>query len=198
MDDELASGLGFDGDAGALVASVVPDSPADKAGVLPGDVIVGINGEDLERLKELTRKVAAVKPGEEVEIEVWRNGERETLDVAIGRSPKETHHASQGQKANKKAQLGISLGELSPQWRQRLGIDEDLDGAVIVNVEPESPAAARGLRPGDVVVMVGQTPVRNLDETMSAIADVESEGRDSVLLRVVRGSDARFVVVPFA
>jgi len=197
VDDELAAGLGFDDDAGALVASVVPGSPADKAGFLPGDVIVAIDGEDVGRIKELTRKVAAVKPDETAQIEVWRNGERKTLAVAIGRAPNEAENAPRKAESPEKVQLGISLGELSPQWRDRLGIDEDVTGAVIVGVEPGSPAAARGLRPGDVIVMVGQTQVTNLDQAMSAINEAKSEGRDSVLLRIARGDGARFVVVPF-
>ncbi len=196
VDEELATGLGFDGDTGALVASVIPQSPAAKAGVQPGDVIVAIDGEDVDHLKELTRKVAAVKPDEKVELEVWRNGERKTLDVSVGRSPNETKDV-RTETTESKVRLGLALGELTSESRRRFRVDEDVRGALVTNVATGSPAAAKGLRPGDVVVMVGQTQVTNLDDAMSAIEDAKSDGRESVLLRIVRDRDARFVVVPF-
>ncbi|GMR24317.1 MAG: DegQ family serine endoprotease [Acidobacteriota bacterium] len=196
VDKEIASGLGFDGDTGALVASVLPESPAELAGVQPGDVIVAIDGEEVDHLKELTRKVAAIKPDENVELEVWRNGERKTLDVSLGRSPNETQEVSAGATGSN-VRLGLALGELTPELRQRFRVDEDVRGALVTNVEPGGPAASRGLRPGDVVVMVGQTRVRNLDDARSAIEEAKSDGREGVLVRIVRGSDARFVVVPF-
>ena len=196
VDEEIASGLGFDGDTGALVASILPASPADIAGVQPGDVIVAIDGEDINHLKELTRKVAAVKPDEKVELEVWRNGERKTLDVSVGRSPNKTKNV-RAETTKSKMRLGLALGELTPDARRRFRVDEDVRGALVTNVAPQSPAAAKGLRPGDVIVMVGQTQVPNLDDAMSAIEDAKSDGRESVLLRIVRGSDARFVIVPF-
>jgi serine protease Do len=198
VDEALASGLGFDGDSGALIASVVPGSPADEAGLRPGDVIVGIDGEDVVRLKELTRKVAEVKPDDKVELDVWRNGERQTLEVSVGHSPNEAADTRGARDVESKAKLGLSLGELTPEWRQELRLDEDIRGAVIVDVEPGSPAAAKGLGPGDVIVMVGQTQVTDVGQAMAAIDDAKSAGRPSVVLRIVRGSDARFVVVPFA
>ncbi len=198
IDEELATGLGFDGNTGALVASVVRESPAAKAGVQPGDVIVAIDGENIDHLKELTRKVAAVKPDEKVELEVWRNGERKTLEVSVGHSPNETKdHRRQATKS--KVGLGLALGELTSESRLRFSVDEDVRGALVTNVAPKSSAAAKGLRPGDVIVMVGQIQVTNLNGAMGAIEDAKSKGRESVLLRVVRGrgDTARFVVVPF-
>ena len=93
--------------------------------------------------------------------------------------------------------LGLALGELTSESRQRFRVDKDVRGALVTNVAPKSSAAAKGLRPGDVIVMVGQTQVTNLDAAKSAIEDAKSKGRESVVLRVVRGSDARFVVIPF-
>jgi serine protease Do len=198
VDEELSAGLGFDGDAGALVASVLPESPADIAGVQPGDVIVAVDGDAIDDVKELTRKVAAIKPDETVELEVWRNGERQTLDVSLGRSPSETEEARAAATAESNEYLGLALGELTSGARQRFHVDEDVRGALVTEVDPRSPAAERGLRPGDVVVMVGQDRVANLDEATKAIEAAKTEGRDSVVVRIVRGSDARFVVVPFA
>lgn len=201
INEELAKGLGFDGDTGALVASVVPKSPAAKAGLKPGDVIVGIDGADVSQLKELTRRVADVKPNEVVVLTIWRNGERKTLDVSVGESPTDVAEARRGEPESK-PRLGLTLGELTPESRRQFRVDDDVEGALVTSVTPGGPAAARGLRPGDVIVMVGQLPVRNLEETANAIQTATSDGRDSVVIRVVRGegagSMARFVVIPFA
>lgn len=201
VDEELARGLGFDGESGALVASVVPKSPAAKAGLQPGDVIVGINGEDVKQLKELTHRIAAVKPDNVVELAVWRNGERTTLEVSVGESPAEAAEARRDAPETK-PRLGVTLGALTPDARQRFRVDEAVDGALVTSVAPGGPAAARGLRPGDVIVMVGQSPVTSLEETANAIEATISEQRDSVVLRVVRGSGnasvASFIVIPFA
>ena len=142
--------------------------------------------------------MAAVKPDEKVELEVWRNGERKTLDVSVGRSPNKTKNV-RAETTKSKMRLGLALGELTPDARRRFRVDEDVRGALVTNVAPQSPAAAKGLRPGDVIVMVGQTQVPNLDDAMSAIEDAKSDGRESVLLRIVRGrgDTARFVIVPF-
>lgn len=201
VNEELARGLGFDGESGALVASVVANSPAERAGLQPGDVIVGVNGEDVKQLKELTRRIADVKPNDVVELEIWRNGDHETLEVSVGESPAEAARAGL-EEPETKPRLGLTLGPLTPEARQRFRVDNAIDGAMVTSVTPGGPAAARGLRPGDIIVMVGQSSVNSLEEAASAIEEAISEGRDSVVLRVVRDtgstSVASFIVVPFA
>ena len=193
VDEEIAEGLGFDGKAGALVASVVPGSPAERAGLRPGDVIIGFAGTSVTSPKALTGRAATVKPGTETEIEVWRDGERETLDVAMGRSPSDPVATYE-----KKARLGIALAELTPEGRERFRIGDAVKGALIVKVDPAGPAAAKGLRPGDVIVGIGQRPVDDVDAAMRAIEAAKEDGRGNILLRVARGGDSTFVAVPFA
>ena len=197
VDEEIAEGLGLDGEAGALVASVVPGSPAERAGLRPGDVIIGFAGEEVESPKSLTRYAATVKPGTKTEIEVWRDGERETLEVAMGRSPSDPV-AARAETHEKKARLGIALAELTPESRGRFRIDENVAGGLVVKVDPAGPAAAKGLRPGDVIIGIGRRPVDDVDGAMRAIEAAKKDGRGNILLRVARGGDSTFVAVPFA
>jgi len=196
VDEDLAAGLGFDGDAGALVASVVSKSPAEKAGLRPGDVIVGIEGENVSRVKELTRKVASVKPDNEVELEVWRDGERKSVAVVVGQSPEDVSEP-RAEAESPGGKLGVALAELTPEWRQKFRIDDDVEGALIVGVEPASGAASKGLRAGDVIVMVGRTPVANVEDALRLIEDAKTGNRGSVVLRVLRGGASQFVAIPF-
>lgn len=199
--EDIAAGLGLDEEIGALVAEVVPGSPAERAGIRTGDVIVGVEGKEVARLKDLTRMVADVQPGDEVKIQVWREGNRETLEVVIGETP--TQMAAGGSKDSPKepapaGRLGLALAELTPESRQRYRVEGDLRGALVTGVEPGSAAAQTGLRAGDVLVMVGQTPVLGPDEAAREIEESMSGDRDRVLLQVARGNERRFVAVPVA
>ncbi len=197
VDEEIAESLGLESASGALVASVVEGSPADKAGIEAGDVIVAIDGDDLAQVKELTRRIAAMAPDARVELEVLRNGARKKLDVRIGKAPSEAG-AVRVDAYSPAGDLGLALAELTPQARERFGIPEEIRGAVVVRVDPSSGAAEKGLQPGDVIVSVGRREVSSLEEAKREIEREKSAERGSVLLRVVRGGDASFVAVPFA
>ncbi len=204
VDDDIAKGLGLASPKGALVASVVKGGPADKAGIRAGDVIVSVDGSEVDHVKELTRKVAEEAPNHDVPIEVLRNGKRESLEVRLGETPTDNPTATATATAGATSphasarSLGIKLAALTPDMRQRLGVGEDVSGAVIVEVDPSSGAAQKGLRPGDVVLMVGQTPVTSPEQTVEEVEREKSTGRETVLLRILRDGQAIFVPVPFS
>jgi len=197
VDQEIAESLGLEAETGALVASVVPGSPAEKAGIEAGDVIVAVDGDDIAQVKELTRKIAGMSPNAKAEFEVLRNGERKMLDVRIGKTASEPE-AVRADAGSPAGGLGLTLGDLTPSTRERFGIPEEVQGAVVVGVDPASGAADKGLQPGDVIVSVGQKKVASLAEAKREIERQKAAERGSVLLRVVRGGDATFVAVPFA
>lgn len=200
VDEEIAESLGLPSEAGALVASVVKGGPADKAGVAPGDVILAIDGDDVAQVRELTRKIAKLAPNAKVELLVLRNGARKTLEVRIGRTPSEpdaVRAAAPPDASASEGALGLRLAELTPSARERFGVSEDIQGALVVGVDPASGAAEKGLQPGDVIVSVGQKAVASLEDAKREIERQKLE-RPSVLLRVVRGGDPIFVAVPFA
>ncbi len=200
VDEEIAKSLGLPSEEGALVASVVKGGPAEKAGVEPGDVIVAIDGDDVAQVKELTRAIAKLAPDTRAEIVVLRNGERKKLSVDIGRTPSEPAlaRADASDPTAGTGALGLRLSELTPSARQQFGVADEVQGALVVDVDPSGAAAEKGLRPGDVIVSVGQRAVSSVEEAKQEIERQKSAERASVLLRIVRQGEASFVAVPFA
>jgi serine protease Do len=204
IDDDLADALGLEKAEGALVANVVHESPADDAGLVAGDVIVGVNGESTPRLKDVTRAIAEVEPNDAARIDLVRDGKKISVDVEIGRSPDSPEAVRARADANGKVdddsgpRLGLALADLTADIKRQLGIDGEVEGAVVARVERDSPAARQGLRRGDVIIAVGRNGVTDAESAIRAIDELEKEGRPSVLLRVQRGSTASFVAVPFA
>jgi serine protease Do len=174
----LAQSFGLDRPRGALVSSVDEDSPAGKAGIKPGDVLLGVNGKTLERSAELPPLVAAVKPGSKAAFEVWRDGARRTLQVTVGAlNPEQVAAAGpQGDKPAPTGKLGLALRPSA-------------DGLVVENAT--GAAARAGIRPGDVVTAVNGKAVKSVEELR--VAAEKSKG--SVALLVKRGDASLFVPV---
>jgi serine protease Do len=194
---EIAAGLGLDKPEGALVAAVTPDSPAAKAGIKQGDVIVGIDGKPIERLKDLSLHVANQKAGTKVKMSVWRDGRTRELQASIGQMPQQLAQAgSSSADQSETGKLGLALAPLTPELRQRFELDDDVKGVVITAVRPGSPAAEIGLRPGDVVKQVNQTDVTAPRQLVEQIEVARKDGRQAVLLLVARGDGQRFVALP--
>ena len=201
IDDELAAGLGLEESKGALVSEVVADSPAERAGLEPGDIIVSFEETEIETIKDLTRAVAEVRPDSDIELEVWRNGKSKRLDVSLGENPDDRAlQAEQGSDRNAKGSgnLGLSLAPLTPETRQRFGVTDDIEGALIAGVAPDSPAARKGLRPGDVILRVGQRQTASPAEVKKEIDRLTDQERESAVLHVARGEARSFVAIPFA
>ncbi|HEX2113983.1 MAG TPA: DegQ family serine endoprotease [Alphaproteobacteria bacterium] len=195
---EIAAGLGMNKAEGALVAAVTPDSPAAKAGIKQGDVILGIDGKPVERLKDLTLNVANQKAGSKVALSVWRDGRTQDLQASIAQMPQEIAQAGSPASPERAetGQLGLALAPLTPELRQRFGLEDDVKGVVVTAVRPGSPAAEIGLRPGDVVKKVNQTDVTAPRQLIQQIEVARKDGRDAVLLLVARGDNQRFVALP--
>jgi serine protease Do len=193
VNEAVAASLGLDDAQGALVAGVVEGGPAEQAGVQVGDVILSLDGEKLDDPKDLPRLVAATRAGERVELDVLRNGRTRTVKVEIGASETEPTLAAV-QTAGEPARLGVQLQPLTPDVRQRYGI-ESSEGVLVTNVERGSPAARAGIRPGQVITMVGQKPVASPKEVVEAVEQAAESGRPSVLLMLEQRGARRFVAV---
>jgi serine protease Do len=201
---EIAEGLGLDEPRGALVASVTPEGPAAEAGIEPGDVVVQFDGREVEEMRELPRIVAETRVGKEVNLQVWRSGEIETLQVTLGEleAAEEQGLLASGSEEEGGApstqsldELGLTLAPVSPELREQYGIDESVEGVVITEVAGGSAAEEKGLMPGEVILEVGQEPVATPDEVVARIDDAREAGRRSVLLLVEREGDLRFVAL---
>jgi S1-C subfamily serine protease len=145
MDEEIAESLGLDEPKGALVAEVVPDGPADEARVRAGDVITDFGGDEVWKVKDLTRLAAGAEPGSRLGVRVWREGETVELNLEMGSSSKDSPEA-EAPRVAAKGKLGLSLAPLTDADRQRHGLDDEVEGAVVAGVAPNCLAARKGLR----------------------------------------------------
>ncbi|MCC7273757.1 MAG: DegQ family serine endoprotease [Alphaproteobacteria bacterium] len=192
---DIAESLGLDKPRGAMVANVQPDSPALKAGVRQGDVIVRFDGRPIERVRDLTQAVAATHAGKSSDVVVWRDGREVRLSAAIGPMPTET--ASARESADEpRGQLGLSLAPLDRNARRENGVPQNVKGVLVTDVAADSPAADKGIQAGDVIVKVGNRAVSTPDEVAERVAAAQGERRKSVLLLINRQGNERFVALP--
>ena len=195
---EIADSLSLGSAKGALVASVEPNSAAIKAGVKSGDVITGVDGKQIDTVKDLTRTIAAAQPGSTVKLTLLRDGKEMSLDARLGESGKSQQASNERRDSdNAKASpgsFGFSLAPISPDARQQLGLKDSVKGALIAAVEPGSPAEEQGLKAGDVLQQVGHEPVENAKEAVSRL-NTAKESKKPVLLKIFREGMTRFVAV---
>ncbi len=186
---------------GALIAEAVPDGPAARAGLKAGDVITKINGKTVQSTRDLALAVSEVKPGDDAKVTYVRGGHKETTAIKVEKFPKNAEaafnpNAPFSSNAGSKAELGLSLGSLTPALHQQLGIPMNAQGAVITHVTADSPADQAGLRDGDVIVGVGSASVTSPEDATSAIKAAESKKAKAVALRIMRDGQSIFVAVP--
>jgi serine protease Do len=202
--EEIATGLGLQAPKGALVAKVSPDSPAAAAGLQPSDVILTFDGQPIENMRSLPRAVAATSIGKSVAVELLRKGQHLDLTVTVGRLPEgeETEDAVKSEDApapepEREDLLGLSIAPLTDELRERYKIGRAIEGVVITEVKPNSPAAQKNVKPGDVIVEVTQEKVKQPQDVKSRLLAVKKSGRRSVLLLLsdTKG-ELRFVAVP--
>jgi serine protease Do len=199
LDDDLAAGLGLDKPEGALVAKVEPDTPAAKAGIRNGDVIVEFDGKPIKQLRDLTRAVADFQPGRKAPIVVWRDGKRHTLTAEIGRVPTTQQVAeAEHPEAAEQPRLGLALAPLTPDLREQLNLDEATEGVVVQRVMPDSPAEDKGIRPGDVILAVAGREVKTPQEVVDAVRKAQGAGAKSVVLQLQREGQVRYEAIPLA
>ena len=202
---DIASAVGLDKPAGAIVSDVMPDSPAAKAGLQRGDVILTFNGKAVDRLHDLPRLVAAAPIGGKAEVTLWRNRAQQTVTVEVAKLAEDQVAANDNQPeapaapaADSVETLGLTLASLTPDLRQQFGIAETINGVVVTSVADDGPAAKRGLQPGDVIEQVGSAPVATPQQVASLAKAARAENRDAVLLLVNRQGDEIFVAVEVA
>lgn len=190
---DMADGLGLKDARGALVSQTQPDTPAAKAGLKPGDAIVALDGRPVKNPRDLSRLVAGFEPGSKVKLTVSRDGKERLVEVELGRLPEDSKVVAaphdDGAAPSSLADLGLVLAPASD-------VGENGGGVAVVDVDPASPAAARGLRPGDIVLEIQGKTVATVGEVEQAVKQARSEARKAVLLRVKSPDGLRFVPLP--
>ena len=199
---EAVEELGLKSREGALVASVSSGSAAAKAGLEPGDVIVGFNGKPVKKNDDLVQMVMATRPGTSVPLRVIREGKEKTLSVTVDELDLESEgnqaQAARGRdrdtdQSQESSGFGITIQNITPDVARRLRLDDGTRGAVIVDVDPQSPAARAGLSGGDVILRVNGQMVGSAADAQRELSRVQS-GRAARLL-VLRAGQERFVIV---
>lgn len=197
VSDDISKAVGLDKPHGALVTNVMPESPAARAGIEAGDVIVSWAGKTVKDMRDLVRKVASTKAGKTVTAGIWRAGNRKSLTVEVAESGAQQAAAS-GEPAHQgDAKLGLSVAPANDTLRRRFGLGRDVEGLVIVEVRPGSPAAKKSLRPGDLVTHVNGNEVATPAALKRHVDDARSKGREAVLLRILRRDQSIYVAVAF-
>src|SRR6188768_770508 len=199
IDEDLAKSLHMNGTDGALVVEVVGDSPAARGGLQAGDVVTRFNDRAIDKSRTLSKAVAGTTPNSGAKLTVWRDGKSHNLSVEVGEAQNEAVAAAGqgGGAAQGQAHLGLQLRPLGDGERGMLGLPSDVNGAVVANVEPGSPADEKGIRPGDVIMRVNQKPIGSVGDAVAALNSAR-DAKESALLLVRRGDAQRFVALSFS
>jgi serine protease Do len=198
LDEDLAKSLRTSGTEGAVVVDVVEDSPAAKGGLQVGDVITRFNEREVDSSRTLSRAVASATPNTGAKVTVWRDGRSRELTVELGEAANEAVAAAGPASATERqASLGLTLRPLADGERDALGLSSDVKGVVVAEVAPGSPAAEKGIRPGDVITRVNQKAVNSVGDAVAALNAVR-EADETALLLVRRGDSQRFVALSFS
>jgi serine protease Do len=180
LTSELAQSFNLEGQKGALVAEVTKDSPAEKAGLEQGDVIVEFAGKPVTEIGDFRNQVAMTPPGTARKITLVRDGERKTFEVTIGKLPGEKEAGEKEPGAV--SELGLTVQPLTRELAQQLGYVGE-EGVLVSGVTPGSAAAEAGIRPGFLIQEVNRVPVKTPSEFQQAVAKTSREGTVLLLLR---------------
>lgn len=194
--EELGKALKLGKAQGALIAAVQPGSPAEQAGLRQGDVVIGMDGHPVNDPRDLARSVASGQAGKVVKVSVQRDGTTQTVDVRLGSAAADQAANDTGEISPADSSFGLALAPLDPQIRARLGIESDVRGAVVAEVDSEGPAAETGIRPGDVIAEVGGARVNSPAEVASAIKREKASAKEATALLVLRQGVPHYVALP--
>jgi len=200
VDDAIAESLGRKNKRGALVEMVQPDKPADKAGIKAGDLILKFNGQEVVEMRNLPRIVAGTEVGKRVPVKVWRDGKIITKKIKVGKLTQETFAGKGNEEGSapkeddttKDEEFGLEMVDLNETSREQYGIDSDVEGVLLIDVEKTGLAAQNGLRAGDIILRVGKTSIDSIKGFQSSVKKAKKAGFKSVAIYIDRGGDTRF------
>lgn len=188
MSPDLAKSFGLEENTGALVAEIVEDSPAQKAGIKRGDVIIKFNGAEIKTMDVLPRRVAATKPGKKATVTILRDGKKKSLKVTIG-----TLEEKKIAKARfTEEELGITVQEITRELAEHFDL-ETREGVIVSDVDRSGPAWEGGIRRGDIVLEVNRQTIKTMKDYRQALK--KYAGKGTVLLLVRRGGNTLYVAI---
>jgi len=190
---ELARSFGLKADKGVLISDVVQDSPAERAGIAAGDIVVEFDKKKVDTPQDLQKAVAGTVPGKGVPVKVWRDKSEKTLEIKIGETPDDTVALKSSNKG--RVLLGLDVRPITPDIARQLNLRGG-EGVVVFSVEEDSAAAEAGLQRGDVIREVNRQRVRNVQDFERATKEVKEGDRVTVLLQ--RGQQSLYVAFTVA
>jgi serine protease Do len=200
--EEIAESLALPESAGALILEITKDGPAAKSGLQNGDVILQFDGKDVREMHNLPRLVAETPIGKQVELIIWRNGQKMSISLALGDYPEEVKEAqiespqkplakNDGEKL-----LGMNLATLNANNAKLIRGATKLKGVLVIAVSPDSEAAQRSISEGDIILGVNQVNIATLDELKAEIGKAKIAKREYVLVRIWRSGDSSYITLP--
>ena len=200
--DDIAESLGMATARGALIGGVIKGGPVDNGVLLAGDVVIKFDGHAINDMRDLPRLVADTAVGKEVELVIVRKGAEQTVKVKLGRledgeklADAGAPEADAGPIATATV-LGMTIGELNDESRQKFDIAKDISGVVVTEVAKDSAAAERGILAGEVITEIAQESVKTPKDVMDRIAKLKDQGRKNALLMLAsKSGELRFVTV---
>ena len=200
--EDLALSLGLDRPYGALVASVIPGSPAEKAGIKAGDIILNFNGSEVTEMRKLPRLVADTKVNSKSKVVIWRNEKKKNLNIVIAEMKEEEKQVEQKAnsveenklQSNYYERLGLTLSSITKDIRMRQNIPDEVSGLLVTKVEQSSDAEMKGIRPGDIIQEINQTPVKDINSFDKIISSLK-EAKKGVLVLINRQGNINFVAL---
>lgn len=199
--EDIADSVGLDNATGAMVAGVSDESPAKAAGIKQGDVILKFDGKDVESMRRLPRIVAETKIGKDVDVEIWRDGKKQTVQVELGELEEEVVAASadtsEGQEAPAIAEaditeLGMKVANVDDALRQRYNLAEGTEGVIVTEVAGDSYAAEKGVRPGDIIIEASHSSVSNVEDVTNAVKAALDDDKRTILMLIETSAGPRY------
>ncbi|HEX4535853.1 MAG TPA: DegQ family serine endoprotease [Candidatus Acidoferrum sp.] len=198
---ELAEAMKLKGEpSGALVGEVTPKSPSEKAGMKTGDVITSVNGKKISDARELRLMIGSMPPGTKIQMEVNREGQSKIINVELAEMPagaaeQDTEASPEENAQPEKATVfgGVAVADVTDEIRNALNLSKDIKGAVIAEIDADSPAAKAGLREGDVIQEVNKQPVKNAKDLVAISKRLKPD--DKILIRVWSQGRSSFVAL---
>ncbi|MDZ7860332.1 MAG: Do family serine endopeptidase [Candidatus Krumholzibacteriota bacterium] len=189
---EMARVFGLEDAGGALIAQVEKDTPADRAGLERGDIIISFGGKKVKDSKDLHSMAAAAVPGTELKIGILRDKKRKKIDIEIGERPDGDTRGKRDEKGKSHLFIGARVKTLDDYYRRSLDIPDDIKGVVIIDIEPESPAVEAGLKKGDVIVEINRKEIENRSDFRDLLEEME---KNTVILAIYRNGHYFYVEI---
>jgi serine protease Do len=199
---DLTKGMGLSTDKGALISSVEPGSPAAKAGLKSGDVVMRFGQHTIASPKDLSRVVADTASGSTVPVSVWREGSERTVDVTIAKLKEDVASADQAApdsnaqtEGDTVQQLGAVLAPVTPETRERFGLADNAQGVLVADLDENSALAEQGVRPGDLIERVNNRKVTSPSDISNALNEAQADNRSVAVMLIERDGNDHFVAV---